>query len=147
MAGLAAAVPELTIVVNHLGGPLGVGKWASQRAEVLATLRQGLTTLAGFPNVVLKLGGIGMTRLGAVTNADGSPPRSDQLVAQWGDLLRFAIDTFGPTRCLFESNFPVDGETTPYGVLWNAFKTVTADYTPDERADLFAGTSRRVYRL
>ncbi len=147
VAGLAAAVPDLTIVVNHLGGPLGVGKWAPQRAEVLATLRQGLTTLAGFPNVVLKLGGIGMTRLGAVENADGSPPSSDQLVAEWGDLLRFAIDTFGPDRCLFESNYPVDGETTPYVVLWNAFKKVSAGYSAAERAALFAGTSRRVYRL
>lgn len=147
VVGLAAAVPDLSVVVNHLGGPLGVGRFADDPGEVNAQLRAGLTALAGFENVSLKLGGIGMTRFGAVTNADGRPPTSDQLVDRWGELLRFCIDTFGPSRCLFESNYPVDGETVSYAVLWNAFKKATAAYAAIERADLFAGTARRVYRL
>ncbi len=147
VAELAAAVPELSIVVNHLGGPLGVGRFADRRDEVVAELRQGLAALARFDNVSLKLGGIGMTRLGAVVDDDGSPPGSDRLVEQWGDLLRFGIDTFGPARALFESNYPVDGETAGYAVLWNTFKKVSTGYSPAERADLLAGTARRVYRL
>jgi predicted TIM-barrel fold metal-dependent hydrolase len=144
---LARAVPELPIVVNHLGGPIGVGRYADRRDEVLADLRVGLAALAEHENVTLKVGGIGMTRFGARWHEADAPPTSDQVLADWGDTMRFAIETFGPQRCMFESNFPVDGETTGYVVLWNTFKKVSAGYTDDERADLFAGTARRVYRL
>ncbi|MGI9616752.1 MAG: amidohydrolase family protein [Acidimicrobiales bacterium] len=144
---LARAVPELPIVVNHLGGPIGVGSYSDRRNEVLTDLRASLAALAEHGNVSLKVGGIGMTRFGARWHEAEEPPTSDQLLAEWGDTLRFAIDTFGPDRCMFESNFPVDGETTSYTVLWNTFKKASTGYTPAERADLFAGTARRFYRL
>lgn len=147
VADLARAVPELSIIVNHLGGPLGIGSYADQWDEVHAELRVGLGTLAELENVWLKVGGIGMTRFGVGWERDEMPPKSDDVVSKWSDTMRFAIDSFGPSRCLFESNFPVDGETISYAVLWNAFKKVSAGYTADERADLFAGTARRVYRL
>jgi predicted TIM-barrel fold metal-dependent hydrolase len=144
---LARAVPELTIVVNHIGGPIGVGRYATERERVLSEVRAGLAELARLDNVVLKVGGIGMTRFGARWHADPAPPTSDQLLDLWGDTLRWCIDAFGPSRCLFESNYPVDGETASYVALWNAFKKVSAGYEAHERADLFAGTARRVYRL
>ena len=144
---LARSVPELPIIVNHLGGPIGVGRYADAWDEVMSDLRASLTLLAEADNVTLKVGGIGMTRFGARWHENEAPPTSDQLLEVWGDLLRFAIDTFGPARCMFESNFPVDGETTSYVVLWNAFKKVSVDYSQAERSDLFAGTARRVYRL
>jgi predicted TIM-barrel fold metal-dependent hydrolase len=147
VAELAAAVPDLAIVVNHLGGPIGVGRYAGRREEVRLELREGLEALAGHDNVWLKLGGVGMSRFGVSWHRDELPPTSDQVLAMWGDDLRFGIDTFGPSRCMFESNFPVDGETTGYGVLWNAFKKASAGYSPDERAALFAGSARRFYRL
>ena len=147
VAELARAVPELTVVINHLGGPLGVGRAADRRSEVFEVLRTGLTEVATCPNAVLKLGGIGMSRLGAPWAGRDRPPTSDEVVAEWGELLRWSIDTFGPARCLFESNYPVDGETIGYVVLWNAFKKVSSGYDRAERADLFAGTARRVYRL
>ena len=147
VADLARAVPELPIVVNHLGGPLGVGSYAAARDEVHAEVRRQLAALASHDNVVLKVGGIGMTRFGSRWNDDPRPPTSDHVLDAWGDLLRFAIETFGPSRCMFESNFPVDAETIGYVALWNAFKKVSADYSADERADLFAGTARRVYRI
>lgn len=144
---LARAVPELSIIVNHLGGPIGVGRYADDWDGVLRDLRQGLAPLAELNNVTLKVGGIGMTRFGARWHENELPPTSDDLLGVWGDTLRYSIDLFGPSRCMFESNFPVDGETTPYGTLWNAFKKVSTDYSPGERADLFAGTARRVYKL
>ena len=147
VADLALAVPELTIVVNHVGGPLGVGRYEGRRGEVLDQLRAGLAPLVDRSNVVVKLGGIGMSRFGTDWLPDGRPPTSDEVVAAWGDTLRWIIDAFGPSRCLFESNYPVDGETTGYTVLWNAFKKVSAPYGPAERAQLLAGTARRVYRL
>jgi predicted TIM-barrel fold metal-dependent hydrolase len=147
VAALARAVPELSIVVNHLGGPLGIGRYADRRNEVLADLRASLAALAEHENITLKVGGIGMTRFGARWHDADEPPTSDLLLAEWDETLRFAIDTFSPARCMFESNFPVDGETTSYVVLWNVFKKVSQRYSADERADLFAGTARRVYRV
>lgn len=144
---LARAVPELPIVVNHLGGPLGVGRYAGRWDEVHAQLRHGLEPLADCPNVVVKVGGIGMTRYGTGWEERDRPPTSDEVAARWGDLVHWTIETFGPDRCMFESNFPVDGETVSYAVLWNAFKKLSADYGPGERADLFAGTARRFYRI
>lgn len=144
---LAQAVPELSIVVNHLGGPLGVGSYAGRREEVFAETRRGLSTLARLPNVVLKVGGVGMTRYGVGWETNPTAPTSDDVLAVWGDLVRWSIETFGPTRCMFESNYPVDGETCGYTVLWNAFKKVSAEYSDSERADLFAGTARRIYNL
>lgn len=147
VAALAAAVPELTIVVNHLGGPLGVGRFAGRLAEVNDELRRGLEPLAGADNVVVKLGGVGMTRFGTGWEDRQRPPTSDEVADRWGDLIGWTIDTFGPSRCMFESNYPVDGETTSYTVLWNAFKKLSAHLDAEARADLFAGTARRVYRL
>ena len=147
VADLARAVPELAIVVNHIGGPAGVGSYAGRRDEVLTDLRRDLAPLAELENVHIKLGGIGMTRYGTDWLPADRPPSSYDVVGAWGEILTWCIDSFGPSRSMFESNYPVDGATTEYTVLWNAFKKVSARYTPSERADLFAGTARRFYRL
>lgn len=76
-----------------------------------------------------------------------APPSSDDVAARWGDQIRWTIDTFGPERCLFESNFPVDRETLPYGVLWNALQKIAVGYSDGEQDRLFAGTARHVYRF
>lgn len=147
VADLARAVPQASIILNHLGAPLGIGPYAGRRAEVLATWRPKMEALAALPNVVLKVGGIGMARYGMGFEKAERPPTSDELLAVWGDELRWCIDLFGPHRAMFESNYPVDGESVSYAVLWNAFKKVSTGYTAAERADLFRGTARRVYRI
>jgi predicted TIM-barrel fold metal-dependent hydrolase len=144
---LARARPEVPIVVNHLGAPLGIGPYAGRRDEVRAAWQPPMSDLAGLENVHLKVGGIGMSRYGLGWERGERPPGSDELVAAWGDDIRWCIDRFGPQRCMFESNFPVDSESCSYVVLWNTFKKVSAGYSPTERADLFAGTARRFYRL
>lgn len=147
VVALAMAVPGLTIVVNHLGAPMGIGPYAGRRAAVLEVWRPAMERLAECPNVFLKLGGIGMARFGAGFDTWTRPPSSDELLAFWGEQLRWCIETFGPARCMFESNHPVDAESCSYVVLWNAFKKVSAGYTRAERARLFAGTARDVYRI
>jgi predicted TIM-barrel fold metal-dependent hydrolase len=144
---LARACPEVTIIVNHIGAPLGIGPYAGKRDEVMAAWRPPMEQLAALPNTVLKVGGIGMTRYGMGFERNENPPTSDELLAVWGDTLSWCIDTWGPERCMFESNFPVDADSVGYVVLWNAFKKVSARYSPAERAALFAGTARRVYRI
>ncbi len=147
LTDLARAVPECTIVLDHLGGPLGIGPYAGRRDEVMAGWRRDLAGLAACPNVVVKLGGIGMAIFGLGFEAAPEPPSSNDLVAAWGDPVRYVIDAFGPERCMFESNFPVDRMSCGYVTLWNAFKKIAAGASDAERAALFAGTARRVYRL
>lgn len=147
VADLARACPQATIILNHLGAPLGIGPYADRRAEVLAVWRPAMAVLASLDNVMLKVGGIGMARYGAGWERQPKPPTSDAVLALWGDELRWCIDEFGPSRCMFESNYPVDGESIGYTVLWNAYKKVSTGYDIEERAALFAGTARRVYRL
>jgi predicted TIM-barrel fold metal-dependent hydrolase len=147
LVDLAQASEGTTIVVDHLGGPLGVGRYTN-RNEVRSDWRAGMATLAACSNTVLKLGGIGMDyKFGTGWSARGRPPDSDEVVRWWGDDIRWCVDTFGPGRCMFESNFPVDRQSMGYTVLWNAFQKIAAGYTDEEQAALFAGTAARVYRI
>jgi len=147
LVDLARAVPGTTIVLDHVGGPLGVRAYKDKAEEVEAVWRAGMTAVAACPNVVVKVGGIGMPMYGSGWFRAERPPSSDEIVAAWGDRLRFVIDTFGPDRCMFESNFPVDRLSFSYVVLWNAFKKLSASYTPAERAALFHDTAVRTYAL
>jgi L-fuconolactonase len=148
LAGLVEAADGTAIVLNHLGVPLNVGPYADRDA-VRSQWRSGMRQLAACPNAVVKVGGIGMDsyfyRTGWSSRA--RPPGSDEVVAWWGDDIRWCIDTFGPSRCMFESNYPVDRDAVGYTVLWNAFQKIAATYSGDEQDDLFAGTAARVYRI
>lgn len=148
LAQLAHAVPECTIIVNHLGAPLGIGPHATKRDDMLDIWRTGLAGVAASPNTVLKVGGIGMEHyFGTSWSGLEAPPSSDQVAHFWHDEVSFAIDQFGPDRCMFESNYPVDRQTLPYTVLWNAFQILASQYSDDEQVALFAGTASRSYRI
>jgi predicted TIM-barrel fold metal-dependent hydrolase len=142
----ARAVPDVTIVLDHLGGPLGIGPY-TDRAAVHEGWRASMADVATCPNVVLKVGGIGMPDYGIAWHKRERPPTSDDLVDAWGDDIRYAIDTFGPQRCMFESNFPVDRKGCSYPVLWNGFKKMAAGYSADEQRWLFHDTARTAYWL
>ncbi|MEI7546964.1 MAG: amidohydrolase family protein [Actinomycetota bacterium] len=147
LAALARAVPECTFVLDHLGGPLGVGAYLARRAEVLERWRRDMAELATCPNVVVKLGGIGMALLGLGYEHRAVPPSSQDLVDDWGGPVREVIEQFGADRCMFESNFPVDKLSCSYITLWNSFKRMTADASPTEKAALFHDTAVRIYTL
>jgi L-fuconolactonase len=148
LAELAAAAESTTIVLNHLGVPLNVGPYASREA-VRPDWRSGMLQLATCPNAVVKLGGIGMDSYLFRTGWSSwdRPPGSDDVVGWWGDDIRWCIDTFGPSRCMFESNYPVDRDAVGYTVTWNAFQKIAASYSDAEQDDLFSGTAARVYRI
>lgn len=147
LAGLAAALPDLPIVLDHLGCPLGVGPYAERPAEVFEAWRRDLRALARHPRVDVKLGGLGMIITGARWHERAAPPGSEELAEAWRPWVETAIEAFGPERCMFESNFPVDKAMAPAAVLWNAFKRIAAAAAPAERAALFHGTALRSYRL
>jgi L-fuconolactonase len=144
---LARAFPETTIVLNHLGGPLGIGPYSQDRATHVATWLHGMAALAACENVFVKLGGLGMITCGFGFHSQPTPPASDTLALAWRPYVATALELFGPDRCAFESNFPVDAQSCSYATLWNAFKRLTADLSPATRAALFSGTAERLYRL
>lgn len=106
-----------------------------------------MTQLAACPNVSIKLGGT-LGRLAAYDYLNTEAPEpSTALAAAVRPYLLTLIDLFGPGRCMFESNYPVDTVFSGYGVLWNTYKRVTADFTENEKIAMYGGTARRVYRL
>ncbi|HXT78515.1 MAG TPA: amidohydrolase family protein, partial [Acetobacteraceae bacterium] len=144
---LARAFPDTTIILNHVGGVLGVGPYRGKRAEILAGWRKDIGELAKCPNVNVKLGGIGMTSFGFDFHEREVPPSSEELAAAWRQYVEPCIEAFGVNRCMFESNFPPDKQSCGYTELWNAFKRITAGATDAEKKALYSGTAARVYRL
>ncbi|BDD93621.1 amidohydrolase family protein [Pandoraea sp. XJJ-1] len=144
---LALSAPEVTVVIDHFGGPLGVGPHANTAEDVWARWTRGLARLASLPNTVIKLGGAGLSVFGFGFAANELPPSSDMLAAAWRPYFDTCLDLFGANRCLFESNFPVDKGMFSYGVLWNAFKRLASAMSADEKAALFSRTAASVYRL
>ena len=147
LAAFARAVPDLTMISNHMGGLMRVGPYANRDDEVMATWRRGIDAVAACPNVVMKLGGLGMPRCGFDWHTRTRPIGSEELAAAMAPYLTYCIEQFGPERCMFESNFPVDKVSFSYNVLYNAFKRVSHPYSATERAAMFHDTAVRVYRL
>lgn len=147
VTALARAFPDTTIILNHFGGPLGVGRYAGHADEVFARWRPAITELATCPNVVVKLGGIAMEMNGFGWHEQPKPPGSQTLMEATRRYYETTIELFGARRCMFESNFPVDKASCSYTVLWNSFKRLTARYSAADRAALFHDTAARVYRL
>jgi L-fuconolactonase len=144
---LARAFPDTTIVLDHFGGPIGTGPYAGKQDEVFAWWRTQIDELAKCPNVVAKLGGLNMEVNGYGWEHRPQPPTSAELAQATRRWFEHTIDRFGPNRCMFESNFPVDKLSCSYTVLWNSFKILSKGYSPAERAAMFHGTAARVYRL
>lgn len=147
VAVLADAFPDTLIILNHLGGRLGIGPYAHRFEDEYARWRNGLGDLAKRPNILVKAGGLGMLYGGFDFHTRQKPPTSQDLERAWGPFIREAIDTFGPDRAMMESNFPVDSQSASFPVLWNALKRATAGYSADERAMMFHRTAQRAYRL
>ena len=144
---LARAFPETAIVLNHMASPLGVGRHAGRRHEVFAEWSRDITELAHCGNVTVKLGGLGMTLVGFDFHQRPGGGSSDELAAAWTPYIDTCIQAFGPARCMFESNFPVDRASCSYVAMWNSFKKMSRSYSPSERVDLFHNAAARVYRL
>ena len=147
LTDLARAFPDTTIVLDHFGGPLGVGPYAGRSDEVFDAWRRSIGALAECPNVVAKLGGIAMEVNGFGWHERDAPPSSEALMEATRRYYEHTIERFGVERCMFESNFPVEKVSCSYNVLWNSFKRLTAGWSADERALLFHDTAARVYRL
>jgi predicted TIM-barrel fold metal-dependent hydrolase len=143
----ARALPELTVVLDHFGMPLGVGRHAPRTEETWAHWRRDLVDLAGCPNVVVKIGGFGIPTIALPLPVTARPATAPGIVELWQATVDWLIDAFGPDRCMFESNFPVDRAVCSYRELWNAFKLLSRGLSPAERDAVLRRTAERTYDL
>jgi L-fuconolactonase len=142
---LADAFPTLPIVVNHCGGPLGIG--AYRREDSFAPWRALIADLARRPNVCMKLGGMSRKRCGFDFEDRAAPPSIDELVQAWRPYMESCIELFGAERCMFESNFPPDSVAGSYGDVWTALLRTASGCSEAEQRALAGGTASRVYRI
>ncbi len=144
---MAKFAPGTTMVLNHFGVPLGVGAYADQKAEIFEFWKRSISLIAECPNTIAKLGGLAMPDNGYDFHKRAKPPSSDDIVAEQAAYYHHTIEAFGPERCMFESNFPVDRVSLPYGTYWNAMKKIAADYPLKSQDAMFHDTAARVYSL
>jgi len=144
---LLRAFPDQKVVLNHFGGPLGVGPYEGRRSEIFTRWRESMRELSRAPNLFLKLGGLAMNVNGFGWHHEVLPPSSGEMANAWRPYVETAIELFGANRCMFESNFPVDKGMCSYPVVWNAFKRLAAGCSADEKAALFHATAQRFYSL
>ena len=147
LADLARTFPDTTIVVDHIGAPLGIGVYANRRDEVFKDWQRNIRELAKCPNARVKLGGMGMHLFGFDFEKQPMPPSSEELADAWRPFVETCIEAFGTKRAMFESNFPVDKGGGSYHVFWNAFKRIAAGCSAAEKTALFSGTAKRFYKL
>ena len=147
MEKIARALPDLTIILNHVGGPIHLGEYEGKQAVTHREWRSAMIRLSRIPNINVKLGGLGMAVNGAKFHNDKIPPNSVQLSDVWKPWIYETIDMFGFDRCMFESNFPVDKGSCSYGALWNAFKILATDMSDDEKNKLFSKNAARIYKI
>jgi predicted TIM-barrel fold metal-dependent hydrolase len=147
LVDLARAFPDTKIVLDHCGGPVGLGRFANRREEVFPVWKASIREIAKCPNVAVKLGGLAMRLLGYDFHLRPKPPSSEQLANVWRPYIETCIEAFGPVRCMFESNFPPDKGQCSYQVIFNAFKRLAAPYSEAEKTALFSKTATDVYRL
>ena len=147
LTDLARAFPRIQIILDHVGGVLGIGPYANRRDEIFQQWKRDMAELATCDNVCVKLGGLAMKVNGFGWHTHDKPPTSEALANATAPYYQYCIERFGADRCMFESNFPVEKLSVSYGVLWNSFKRISAGCSAGERAALFHDTARRVYRL
>ena len=147
MEKIARSLPDLTIILNHIGGPIHLGEYEGKQAATHREWRSAMMRLSRIPNINVKLGGLGMAVNGAKFHNNKFPPNSVQLSDVWKPWIYETIDMFGFDRCMFESNFPVDKGSCSYGVLWNAFKILAKDMSDDEINKLFSKNAAKIYKI
>lgn len=147
LVDLARALPNVTVILDHIGGPLGIGPYAEDKEESINQWKRGMIALSACSNVFIKLGGLGMLICGFGWNERGVPPDSSEVAEETAPYYLWCIENFGVERCMFESNFPVDKASYSYNTLWNAFKRLSRGFSPEHRAALFHDTAVKAYRL
>jgi L-fuconolactonase len=144
---LADAFNGVRIIVGHCGGPVSHAGPLTACPEAFKQWQDRIQRLAKRPNVLMKLGGLGLEVMGLGFDARSVQASSELLAEAWRPYIETCISAFGAERCMFESNFPPDSTSCRYGHAWNAFKRITAGYAAGERDQLFSETARQAYAV
>ena len=144
---LARAFPTTRIILNHLGGPIIGGRYGGDKQAAFADWKRRIIAVAACDNIVLKVGGLNMKIAGVSAIGRERPRTSIENAAVQRDYILAGVEAFGPDRCMFFSNFPVDMRGISYTVLWNVFKLVTQGFSAHERSDMFANVAARTYGI
>jgi predicted TIM-barrel fold metal-dependent hydrolase len=147
LTDLARAFPDTKIVLDHCGGPVGLGNYANRREEIFKGWKASIQEIAKCPNVSVKLGGLAMRLLGYDFHERPMPPSSEDAARAWRPYIETCIEAFSPERAMFESNFPPDKGQCSYQVIFNAFKRIAAPCSEAEKTALFSKTATDFYRL
>jgi len=143
---LADVLPDLTIVLNHVGTPEYTGAWAGREAEARTEWSKKIRDVSPRAKVLVKLGGMGMDISTQVSGNNLSAP-STELAERWRPCIEVCIEAFAPERSMFESNFPPDNAAGSYGAIWNVFKTIVSNCSENEKDLMFRRTAARTYRI
>ncbi len=146
VAQLADRHPELTIILNHVGSPILGGPYRGKSDQVFRVWKAAVQSVSERQNVFVKLGAMPI-RLSDYQGDRTLPPCSEEVAAAWRPWMDTCIEAFGPSRAMYESNFPVQKRWCSYQVCWNAFKRISAGASPSEKTDLFSGAAARAYRM
>ena len=144
---LARAFPDTTMVLNHYGTPAPNGPYAGKRAEVIAAWKPAIREVGKCENVIIKMGGVGIYSFDYRFHERPLPPTSEDVANAMREITETCIEAFGPDRCMFESNFPVDRGAFSYHTYWNAAKRLAAGYSASEKDAMMGGTAKRVYSI
>ncbi len=146
VAELADALPDLTIVLNHVGSPILGGPYRGKADEVFEDWSAKINRIGERENVYVKLGALPI-RMPGFEGDRSLPPGSEEVADAWRPWIETCIEAFTPARSMFESNFPVQKRWCSYQVCWNAFKRIAESASDSEKRDLFAGAAARAYRM
>ena len=147
MERIAKALPDLNIILNHIGGPIHIGEYEGKHAQTHREWRPAMMRLSRLPNINVKLGGLGMALNGAKFHLNDQPPSSIELSDTWKPWIYETLNMFGVDKCMFESNFPVDKGSCSYGSLWNAFKIIANEMSENEKNKLFYKNAAKTYKI
>lgn len=147
LAEVADAMPDMTFVLNHAGLAAGFQLSAADRQAVFLEWRDEMREVAQRPNIVCKIGGLGMPHWGFKIGNGSGEVTSGEVAEVWRPYVETVIELFGADRCMMESNFPPDGYTCGFVPLWNAMKIITRNASDEEKASMYHRTAIRIYRL
>lgn len=152
---LARRFPEVPLVLDHVGTPVGVfgpvgrstGRTAGERAGILSAWKDAFARLADLKHAHVKLSGLLQPVLGLGYHARREKPRSEEIAQALAPIVDHALDVFGPSRCMFASNFPMDKVSADFSSIANAYATIVASRGGDALRSVFRETARRFYGL
>ena len=142
-----AACPNTQFILNHFCSPIGVGKFAGKQDEIFPQWAKAIENIAKFDNIVAKLGGMAMPLNGWGWDKRDEKASCEEILEAQQKYYHHTIECFGTSRCLFESNFPVDRLSTSYPEVVKMMRQIAAEYPIECQHKLLHENSKKIYKV